>query len=289
MYKTINVRNEQGVELEGFMFEVNTKTCVLHIPGFGGAFDSLPQIMGEYFQKNHIAYLCGLTQGAYPQKTLKKFKADNTFTEQLCGATYEKFENSLPDISCWVEYLLKNGYDNLFLLGHSLGCNKVLYYLKEKNIKQIKGVILLAPQDFSKIVYNPIHQGMLEEAEDNIKRGEPHKILNRRFLGFAPISSFTFYNMKDNKNQHNFNYKDPNENYQFLKDINKQVFMVMGNKDPAVEKMATEEIDSCFSRVHKCFNRFSYKIIKNAGHTFNGKEELVAKYVLNYITEGNYE
>lgn len=224
MFSLLNIRNSENVELEGYYFKTQSKTCALHIPGFGGAFESLPEVIGNFFQKQGIAYLCGLTQGAYPSHEYKKYNKDGTFYIKLGGAMYENFDDSKEDIDAWVKYLISQGYENIFLVGHSLGCNKVLYYAKEKNTQFIKGIILLAPQDFSKIVFNPIHEGMLKEAELNLKMGEPFKILTGKFLGFAPISSKTFYNMANNKNQHNFNFKNKDEDFKNLTIINNRYF-----------------------------------------------------------------
>jgi len=73
MYELVKVLNKQGVELDGLFYNTDTKICVLHIPGFGGTLEGLPQNIGAYFQNNNIAYLCGLNQGSFPEHKFKQY------------------------------------------------------------------------------------------------------------------------------------------------------------------------------------------------------------------------
>lgn len=289
MFSKINIRNSENVELEGYYFDAQSNTCALHIPGFGGAFESLPEIIGNFCQRQGIAYLCGLTQGAYPSHEYKKYNQDGSFSIKLGGAMYENFDDSKDDIDAWVKFLLSQGYENIFLVGHSLGCNKVLYYAKENNLQCIKGIILLAPQDFSKIALNPIHTGMLEEAELNINAGEPLKILTGKFLGFAPISSKTFYNIANNKNQHNFNYKDKTDDFETLLIINKPIYSLIGSRDPAFDDFVEEEITALFENIVQKYEKFTYCIIPDGNHTFKSFEDIVANNVCQFIKRLNDE
>lgn len=179
---------------------------------------------------------------------------------------------------------IKKGIDKIFLLGHSLGCNKVLYYSYLKNIKQIKQIILLAPQDFSKITDNKIHFGMLQEAENNIKQNMPLKILSGKFLGFSPISSQTFHNLKYNKNLNNFSYKDETDNFDYLNKINRDILLLIGDKDPAFDSYKNlKDIEKLFENVE---HKFNYKIIRDANHIFKKQEVDIANLIYNFITKG---
>ena len=283
MYKLINVRNIDNVELDGYFFDANSQTCILHIPGFGGAFDRLPEVMGEYFQSRGISYLCGLTQGAYHNHEYKKYNSDGSVSVKLGGSMYEDFDESKDDIEAFVLYLKNLGYKEIYILGHSLGCNKVLYYSKEYNSNLIKGIILLAPQDFSQMVSIPIHKEMLIEAELNMKSGEPYKILTQKFLGFAPMSSQTFYKFATGKNQHNFNYTNTDDNFETLLAIDKPILFIMGDKDPAFEKNKEEKMMILLENVKNKYDKFSYIIIPNGRHSFNDLENVVAQYVFDFI------
>ncbi|MBS3141400.1 DUF1749 domain-containing protein, partial [Candidatus Woesearchaeota archaeon] len=64
------------------------------------------------------------------------------------GAAIEHFEDCVLDIDAWVDYALSQGYKKIILQGHSLGTEKVVYYMnKGKNVRNINAIILLAPAD----------------------------------------------------------------------------------------------------------------------------------------------
>ena len=43
---------------------------------------------------------------------------------QPCGSALEKFEDCVIDIEEWTQFAMKQGYENIFLAGHSLGTEK---------------------------------------------------------------------------------------------------------------------------------------------------------------------
>lgn len=114
MFNIISIKNKQNVELEGYFFQANSNSCILHIPGFGGAFDSLPELMGGFFQEKKINYLCGLTQGSYPEHDFKQFKDTTHFVLKKGGAIYENYEDCLLDIDGWITFLLKKALIKFF-------------------------------------------------------------------------------------------------------------------------------------------------------------------------------
>ena len=62
------------------------------------------------------------------------------------GAATEVFEESLLDIDAWIEFVLEKGYSKIFLSGHSLGTEKVVYYMQKGKYKEkISALALLAP------------------------------------------------------------------------------------------------------------------------------------------------
>ncbi len=90
-------------------------------------------------------------------------------------------------------YCKKLGYKNIILMGHSMGCNKVIYYLSKHKVKELKGIILVSPPDFAgmeKVDLN--YKNMLNEAENNIANGHPEKLLSSLVWGFLHLSSGTF-------------------------------------------------------------------------------------------------
>jgi pimeloyl-ACP methyl ester carboxylesterase len=61
------------------------------------------------------------------------------------GPKKNLFEENLPDIVAGVNRMARHGYEALFLYGHSMGTNRVLFYLAETQDPRIDGVILTGP------------------------------------------------------------------------------------------------------------------------------------------------
>src|SRR3990167_10814196 len=63
------------------------------------------------------------------------------------GAAVEKFSDCLIDIDSWVEFALEQGYEKIILSGHSLGAEKVTYYMiRGKYAGKVSALVLLAPE-----------------------------------------------------------------------------------------------------------------------------------------------
>ena len=86
-------------------------------------------------------------------------------TMKKLGSTFEIFEDCVKDISVWVKKIKELGYKKIVLMGHSLGCNKALYYLSQ-NVKLIDGVIFLSPPDM--IGITKIEEENFEKELNNI-------------------------------------------------------------------------------------------------------------------------
>src|SRR3989338_1045423 len=65
------------------------------------------------------------------------------------GAAHEIFTDSVDDIDGAIAFAKKNGAKNIFLAGHSTGCQKSAYWGSKRG-KGVKGIMLLSPlSDYS--------------------------------------------------------------------------------------------------------------------------------------------
>ena len=158
-----------------------------------------------------------------------------------------------------------------------MGCNKIVYYLNQNNSNKISKVILLAPQDnvnFSKL---EMHEGLLDEAKENIKNGNPEKILSKKFLGFCLMSSETYYQEITNKNINNIPYKTPNGDFSLVQAIDKPIYVLIGSED--IGEHGKEYMEKVIAN---CQNA-KYDIIADANHNFKNKEAELIEFIFNYL------
>ena len=68
----------------------------------------------------------------------------------IAGAAHEVFTDCVDDIQGAINFVKKQGVRDIYLVGHSTGCQKSIYWAHKKKGKGIKGIILLAPlSDYS--------------------------------------------------------------------------------------------------------------------------------------------
>lgn len=201
------------------------------------------------------------------------------------GATFEIFEDSLKDIEIWMKKVKRLGYKKIILMGHSLGCNKALYYLS-KNKDNVQGLILASAPDMVGITKKEElkFDDLLKEAEDNVNNNDSRKLLTTLIGGTDYISSATFISESlENSNIDNFPIERNPEIFEQLSAINIPILSFAGsNEYPTYLKqhLLKEKAINC--------NNFEYKIIDNTNHFYNNKEEEISKIILKWI-KGNIQ
>ncbi len=194
--KRLTDYTEDGLELSAYFYgKITDKVCIVFIHGMNGNIDNnfFASLWGELLSSNNISFLFGYTRGhSLINKILKK---DGSYLE--CGTAFEIFEESFYDVSLWVEKVKDMGYEKIILLGHSLGCNKVINYLYKK-VNIVDGLILASPPDMIGLIkndyYQKNYQELIKEAEDNIKNNKKDKLLSTMLWGEYFISSKTLIN-----------------------------------------------------------------------------------------------
>jgi pimeloyl-ACP methyl ester carboxylesterase len=127
----VRLQTADGVRLTGILRQprsAKVKSCVVLIHGYGGNFysgimDFLPQALTDR----------GFT-------TLVPNMRDHDRTPKK-----NRFEETRYDIAAAVDKMAGLGYDSIFLYGHSMGTNRVLYYVAATQDPRIKGILLTGP------------------------------------------------------------------------------------------------------------------------------------------------
>ena len=71
----------------------------------------------------------------------------NTHTgrEEIIGSWNERFRLADEDIEAYLDFATQQGYRHIILAGHSLGANKVIYYLSRHHTPRVEHFLLLSP------------------------------------------------------------------------------------------------------------------------------------------------
>lgn len=268
--------NKEGVQLKGYYLNANDQKCVVAFAGFAGNCDNLFCNIADHCGLNEVSFLFGNTRGSYEKKDLKTFLADGSCVKKTYGACYENFDDTIADMILWLDYAVELGHKEIYLVGASIACNKIVKLLSIYNNDKIKKVVLLCPQD----IQAQIEEKMLEEAKNNLQNNEPEKILTDKFFGFCDVCSRTYYDIATRVDINNIPYLSKGGNFDMFKNIQLPMLGIIGSKDQGLND---NDANSCMEKIKDNNINFIYKVIKDAKHTFKHYEDDISDIIINYI------
>lgn len=127
----VKLKTDDGVRLTGVLRQpskVRAKACVVLIHGYSGNFYS--GIM-DFFPD-------ALTDRGFATLAINMRDHDR-------GPKKNRFEENRYDIAIAIDKMASLGYNTIFLHGHSMGTNRVLYYMAETQDSRINGILLSGP------------------------------------------------------------------------------------------------------------------------------------------------
>lgn len=130
MRQELRIPTRRGSVLDGVLFASKTTadTVLVAITGIHGNFYSNPFYynIGDTLNAEGIDFIYAQTSDAFGF-----IETENVVTGQMetIGSWNEDFQNVDEDIEAYLEFGHQKGYKHIVLAGHSLGANKVLWYL----------------------------------------------------------------------------------------------------------------------------------------------------------------
>lgn len=275
-------KTKDNLELQGLLYEPKQKSlkAIIHIHGWVGNFYEnlfIESIAKSALQKN-IAFFTFNNRGAGIVTEFLKNKK-----REKIGGSLEIFEESIFDIEGAIDFLQKKGYTKITLQGHSLGCQKVVYYQNNKRDKRIKGLILLAPVNDVEFVQKKLlnkskYEKSLKIAKEMIKNGKDHNAVPR-WMQFYPLLSANMFIQVSDPSSSSGKIFDYFGRLIELKKIKIPILAIFGTQDdyqiePAKKLDLLKNMINC-----------STLLIKNSDHWFSFHEEELAKKVLDWVSK----
>lgn len=269
-----------GLKLPMVHFESKEKDiCVICIHGTCGTIidNYFATVWGKLLSKQNIGFIYEHNRGHSIENDITM--KDGSF--KRCGCMYEIFEDCIYDIDLAIQTAKDKGYKRIILLGHSYGCNKVIYYYYKKH-PNILGIIFASAPDMigSHIsAQSDEYKELLKEAKQNIDNNEPTKLLHKMIEDYMYMSSQTYYNWyNENSALNNLPVISNPEHWEQLETIDVPILTFSGSK----EKDYYLHLDLLKDKAINC-NNFEYKIIENTGHTYKTKEHAIGNLILDWI------
>lgn len=284
---------EDKAELVGLLHKgEETKKVVISIHGMtSDCLKRRDDIIAKNMTKNNIDFFSFNNRGNNVISYLTK-EIGGIYAKQKAGTAYEDVQDSYYDIKSAISKMLKLGYEEIYLQGHSLGCTKVVYTynkLKQKNEKKyleaIKGIMLLSLIDIpkaQKVNLGDKYEWMLNYAIEKEKEGKQEELMpNESFIHPLSVRTYLRY-FRDNEKIDFARYSDADYTYTELNNINTPLFMRWGTVFEMIEQPASELAELVNSKILNQKKDISY--ITGANHGYTDKEQEVAEQMLEFIT-----
>lgn len=270
------IETPKGYLLNGLWFGIlRPRTVYIWIHGLGSsAFSKLD--VAELLAKEGAAVLTFSNRGHDKISSLAHKSGKGK--RRWAGGGAEVFAECVDDIEGAIRFARRSGAKNIFLVGHSTGCQKSAYWAAKKG-KGVKGVVLLAPiSDYSFVEkeHGARYRAALALARAYVKKGKKDQLLPQdvwpaldtaqRFLSlYTPESVeeiFTYSQLK----------KDPTT----LRKVRIPTFAILAEMDEYGDRPAME-IAAWFREHLK--KKDGVAVVLKANHGFKGAEKDVARRI----------
>lgn len=202
------------------------------------------------------------------------------------GAAHEIFSDCVDDIQGVINFAKKTGVKDIYLAGHSTGCQKSVYWASRNNGgKGVKGIILLAPvSDYAGALHTEGKKKVARAtavARAFVRRGKKHQLLPAN-LWHEAIDAQRFLSLyTPDSIEEIFTYAQPKKNPRILKSVRVPLLVLLAEKDEYGDRPA-KKISEWFGQ-HVSGKMLTAKIIPKVPHSFHGAEKNVAAAIRKWI------
>ena len=269
--ENLNVETRRGTILNGVLFDSGKKNAVvIAITGIHGNFYSNPFYynIGDTLSSHGIDFIYAQTNDAFGE--IETFNA-KTGQKELIGSWNERFSYTNEDIDAYIDFAAKN-YRHVILAGHSLGANKVIYYLStHHDTKRIEHFILMSPANLAYMMQN-----VTADEKNFINRvvryGQGEKILPFAFMGWVICTANTAHDWLSG-------ILDNTNDFSQLEQINHTGALIIGTFDNFTEGDPSKFLKKINSHMPTAENN-KLIFIERTGHTYQQKHQEIAEKIL---------
>lgn len=274
--ENLNVETRRGTVLNGVLFPAKkADTVVIAITGIHGNFYSNPFYynIGDTLSAHGIDFIYAQTNDAFGE--IETYNA-KTGAKEIIGSWNERFSYTEEDIDAYLDYATKN-YRHVILAGHSLGANKVIYYLsRNHDTKRVEHFIFMSPANLAHMM-SGVSDGEKDFIEKLVRYGQGAKILPFYFMGWVVCTANTAHDWLSG-------ILDNTNNFSQLEQITHNGAMIIGTYDNFTDGDPVGFLKSINSHMPTAqANKMIF--IERTGHTYQQKHDEIAKIILD-LAEG---
>lgn len=284
MYR-LDVPTKRGVVLSGVLFrprqERTTDTVMIAITGIHGNFYSNPFYynIGDTLNAGGIDFIYAQTNDAFGQIQAVNV---NTGKEELIGSWNERFSYTDEDIDAYLTFAQREGYRHIILAGHSLGANKVIYYLSRHHDERVAHFFLLSPANLTYMM-SGVTEREKQQLLAQVERGDGDKMLPFPFMGWVECIANTAWDWQFSGLLDNVHTAKDGDFSQAEK-ITHTGALLVGTYDNFTDGDPAEFLRNLNAHMPTAAqNKLIF--IEKTGHTYQMKNQEVAEDILRQLQE----
>ena len=281
----LNVPTKRGSVLNGVLFRPEEKrsadTVMIAITGIHGNFYSNPFYynIGDTLNSGNIDFIYAQTNDAFGQIETVNV---NTGKKETIGSWNERFSYTEEDIDAYLTFAKEEGYEHIILAGHSLGANKVIYYLSHNHDPRVEHFFLLSPANLTYMM-SGVTEREKRIIKDQVERGDGNQMLPFPFMGWVECIANTAYDWQYSGLLNNVHTAKDGDFSQAGK-ITHTGALLVGTYDNFTDGDPSEFLRNLNNHMPTAKeNKLIF--IEKTGHTYQMKNQEVADDILHQLQE----
>ncbi len=258
------------------------KRAIVWVHGLGSSAFSMLHIVEKLVNKDTAV----LTFNNRGHDVISRLSTKKKGKPRYGGAAHEVFTECVDDIDGAIRFAKKQGAKEIYLAGHSTGCQKSIYWAAKKG-QGVKGIILLAPvSDWAAEMKRTGKKKILRAvaaARQLVKKGKKHELLPSG-LWHSPIDAQRLLSLCTPESvEEIFPYSLPMKKPTTLQKVRVPILVLWADRDEFSDKSSkviaqwfTENAQSPKSAVH---------VIPKVGHSFKRGEVEVSRIIKRWLSQ----
>jgi pimeloyl-ACP methyl ester carboxylesterase len=270
--------------LRGLLFgPKRPKNAFIFVHGLGGSAFSLRRLW-EQIVGQKTAVLALNNRGFESLSTLRR-KTRRDSERNMGGSAHEVFTDCVDDIQGAIRFLRNIRAKNIFLIGHSTGCQKSIYWAHKKKGKGVKGIVLLGPvSDYEAELHRKGERKLARAttvARRLVQRGNKHELLPTR-VWHEVLDAQRFISLYTPHTPENtFPYGRPEQIPRALWSVEVPILVIWAGNDEYADRPAIQ-VARWFE---KHVRNGRVVVIPRVRHSFRGGEKAVAREIHHLIRQ----
>jgi len=280
----IEIVTPKKVLLNGLWFgSRRTRDVFIVIHGLtNSVFSRVPRELPAHLVDKNTAVLSFNNRG---HGIVSGFKKGNR--PMIAGSAHEIFTDCVDDIRGAVNVARRMGAKNIYLIGHSTGCQKSVFYASRmKKRPLVKGIILLAPiSDYSAEMHLQGKRKIARAAKAAralVRKGKKHQLLpSHLWPDHIDAQRFLSLYTPDSKEEM-FTYAQPKKIPRPLQSVKLPILAIFAGVDEFADRPAIDIAEWFERNTGASLGTF---IVPQATHSFHGKEVDVASAIKDWMRQ----